>query len=205
MTREEKLQSHKDMMKLILKDEKNWANEIEDTINDFYEKKMQKWKQLTNDIIDIMYNSLKETYKTTIIEGSKIYPDISDDIPEDITNEEIDKYTYDKDDTTLPERIKKYIVMASKEEIPRSTLIYREKKILENETKIVSHKLLRKRLEEIKIEYGMVIPGRGCDRECCNESVEEWMPIDEIDDPPYHPSCTCEVIYGDPEDDDEEL
>ena len=30
------------------------------------------------------------------------------------------------------------------------------------------------------------------------------MPIDEIDEPPYHPNCTCEIIYGDNEPDDDE-
>lgn len=205
MTRKEKLKAHKKMMKLILDKERDRADEIENVVKDFYDKKSQKWNELANDIITIIYSSLEETYKLTIKEGSKIYKEMDKSIPKTITKKEIDKYTYDKDNKTLEERIKQYVEMAKNEETIRDVLIHKEKKILENETRVVSHKILKKRLKSAKIEYGMVVPGGGCDRECCNESTEEWMPIDEIDEPPYHPYCTCEVIYGEPEDDDEEL
>jgi hypothetical protein len=48
----------------------------------------------------------------------------------------------------------------------------------------------------------MIVAGGGCNRDCCHKSWEEIIPIEDIDEPPYHPNCTCEVIYINP---DEEI
>jgi hypothetical protein len=45
----------------------------------------------------------------------------------------------------------------------------------------------------------MVITGNGCGRTCCNVDVEEWIDIDDLDEPPYHPNCKCTVIYDEEE------
>ena len=150
-----------------------------------------------------MYISLKQSYKMTLKQLNKIYS-IKISIPKRITNKEIDKYTYSKDNFTLFERVKQYIDKAENEEITELVLKFHMARILDNETLVVVHKLMKDKLQEEKIEYAMVVKGGGCDRDCCNV-VEEWKPIDEIEEPPYHPNCTCEIIFSDPEEDDEEL
>jgi hypothetical protein len=42
MTKKEKLKAHKKMMKLILDKERDRADEIENVVKDFYDKKSQK-------------------------------------------------------------------------------------------------------------------------------------------------------------------
>lgn len=203
MNKDEKIKAHKALTDKLISKETEIAEEITKTIIDFYEKQSTDWQSLYEDIIDLMYISLKQTYKITIQEGQKIYDLENTDIT-GITKKDIAPYLYDKDNLTLEERVKQYITEAKEKDdydkISRDALVFKEIRILDNETLVVSHKLLKKK---IKAEYGMVVGGGGCRRDCCSAQTNEWQPIDEIEEPPYHPNCTCEIIYGDPEEDDE--
>jgi len=189
------------MINSIIDKETEIAEEITQIINDYYKEDNIDFNSLYKEILDSIYISLKQTYKVTLSKAKEIYPTIENE-DKNISNDEIDKYTYSDDNLTLAERIKKYINQAKKEEINKNTLIFREVRILDNETLVLHHKLLKKKLKD-KVEYGMVVTGGGCNKDCCNQP-EEWIPIDEINEPPYHPNCTCEIIYDDNESDDEE-
>ncbi len=201
MNKKEKIKLHRDMINSIIDKETEIAEEITQIINDYYKEDNIDFNSLYKEILDSIYISLKQTYKVTLSKAKEIYPTIENE-DKNISNDEIDKYTYSDDNLTLAERIKKYINQAKKEEINKNTLIFREVRILDNETLVLHHKLLKKKLKD-KVEYGMVVTGGGCNKDCCNQP-EEWIPIDEINEPPYHPNCTCEIIYDDNESDDEE-
>lgn len=194
----ERLNQHKEMMQKILDKETLIAEEIVMQINDFYNQEEQDWEELYNIIKDLIYISLRQTYKMTLKELNDIY-NLQLSSPKTISEKQINDYVYSKDKKTLIDRIKEHINNAKKEEITQETLKYNLIRLLDNETKTVNHKLTKAQLKKKKFEYGMIFSGGGCDRECCNVSVEEWIPIEEVEEPPYHPNCSCEVIYIDEE------
>lgn len=202
MNKEQKIAAHKELIDQLVDKETDILKEIISEINDYYDEEVNV-EDLLSTIVALMYISLKQSYKITLKQLNKIY-NVKISIPKRITNKEIDKYTYSKDNFTLYERVKQYIEKAQAEEITELVLKFYMARILDNETLVVVHKLMKDKLKEQKIEYAMVVKGGGCDRDCCN-IVEEWKPIDEIEEPPYHPNCTCEIIFSDPEEDDEEL
>ena len=205
MTKKQKVGLHKSMVNTIIEKETIIAEELAKTIISYYNEQNIDFEQLYKDILNLMYISLKQTYRLTISESAKIYSALTEQIQDNISNEEIDNYTYSKDNLVLAKRVKNYIDDAKENNISRDVLLFYETRILDNETLVLHHKLLKSKLKKAKIEYGMVVTGGGCDRECCNNIEQDWMPIDEIDEPPYHPNCTCEIIYDDNELDDEEV
>ncbi len=206
MTREEKIQAHQNLTNKIISKETEIAENITENIINFYDNEDTDWDGLCDNIIALMYISLKQTYQITSQEVENIY-NVEIDLEKNIKKEDIKSYLYNKDNLTLEDRVKKHIQDAKdKKEYTqenRNVLIFKEVRVLDNETLVLSHKLLKNLVKE-KVEYGMVVGGGGCNRACCEEG-NEWKPIDEIDEPPYHPNCTCEIIYSDPEADDEEL
>jgi len=66
-----------------------------------YEDKKQ-WKQYYNEIVNLFYAALTDTYLLTAIALKEIYGQISDNIPN------IEDFLYTEDDKTLPERLKQY-------------------------------------------------------------------------------------------------
>ena len=190
---------HDEMINNIIEKETEIAEEIAITIIKCYEETEQDFDALYDDILDLIYISLKQTYKMTISQAKKIYKALQKEKIDDkkITKAEINNYTYSKDKLTLAQRVKQYIDKAKEEKINKDVLIFYETRILDNETLVLHHKLLKSKLMENGVMYGMIVAGGGCDRECCNASKEEWMPLEEIEDPPYHPNCTCEIVYDD--------
>ena len=202
MNKEERLSQHQLIIDKLFIKETDIVEEITKLIIDFYNNESQDWDNLFASIVDFMYISLKQTYKITINESKEIYPGIDKGNLDKITKKDIDNYTYNKDKKTLKERIKQYILLAKDNKIQKDSLIFKEVRILDNETLVVFHKLLKDKILNSEIEYGMIVAGGGCNRDCCHKSGEEIIPIEDIDEPPYHPNCTCEVIYINP---DEEI
>ena len=102
MNRKEKIKAHQDMSKEILNKETDIAEEINVQINNFYKEKKENrnWNELFTTIKDLMYISLKQSYKTTLQDLNDIY-NVGFVIPNKISNKEIDKYTYKKDKKSL--------------------------------------------------------------------------------------------------------
>jgi len=192
-----------------MKKESDIAEEIAKLIINFFnqdgeEKDTQK---LHNDILALTYISLRQTCRLTVEMIKEIY-DIEKDIDEQFSDSDIDEYTYNNDGLSLNKRIWKAIKKAQlkkTDEAQRSLLMFEIIRILDNETKVVSNKLTKKIIRKYtKIEYGYVASGNGCNRDCCNVEDNVEKPIDEIDQPPYHPNCNCFVVYVENELDDEE-
>ena len=203
MNKQEKIEFHHNMVNDIIEKETEIAEEIAKTIISYYDNENIDFEELYNKVLDFMYISLKQTYKITISQGAKIYSALKEEKKKiekkKISNKEINNYTYSKDDLTLAKRVKQYIDEAKNNNMKRDVLIFYETRILDNETLVLHRKLLKTKLKENKVEIGMIIAGGGCDRSCCNVDIEEWINIEEIEEPPYHPNCHCEVIYDEEE------
>lgn len=200
MNKDKRINQHKDMINYIVEKETEIAEEIARTIIYYYDNDTIDFDELYKDILDFIYISLKQTYKITISEGKKIYTALKNEkVNKKISRKEINKYLYSNDNLTLVKRVKQYIDKAKENNIERDVLIFYETRILDNETLTLHHKLLKDKLKNNGIEIGMVITGNGCGRTCCNVDVEEWIDIDDLDEPPYHPNCKCTVIYDEEE------
>ena len=200
MNKDKRINQHKDMINYIVAKETEIAEEIARTIIYYYDNDTIDFDELYKDILDFIYISLKQTYKITISEGKKIYTALKNEkVNKKISRKEINKYLYSNDNLTLVKRVKQYIDKAKEDNIERDVLIFYETRILDNETLTLHHKLLKDKLKNNGIEIGMVITGNGCGRTCCNVDVEEWINIDDLDEPPYHPNCKCTVIYDEEE------
>lgn len=200
MNKDKRINQHKDMINYIVEKETEIAEEIARTIIYYYDNDAIDFDELYKDILDFIYISLKQTYKITISEGKKIYTALKNEkVNKKISRKEINKYLYSNDNLTLVKRVKQYIDKAKEDNIERDVLIFYETRILDNETLTLHHKLLKDKLKNNGIEIGMVITGNGCGRTCCNGDVEEWIDIDDLDEPPYHPNCKCTVIYDEEE------
>lgn len=197
MNRSEKIKAHKKMLDEISNKETDIVEEINVQINNFYKDKKENrdWNTLFTTIKDLMYISLKQSYKTTLQNLNDIY-NVGFTIPNKISNKEIDKYTYKKDKKSLSKRISEHLNSAEREQTSKDTLKFYITRLLDNEVLVVNHKLAKKKMKEKGYEYGTIITGHGCGRDCCNVDVEEPIPLDLIEDePPYHPYCQCDIIF----------
>lgn len=167
-------------------------------------KEIEKlFAEVDDDLLDLIYKSLEKTYSQTCKMVSDIY---------DITSKSINikDLTYDGDGKTLDERVTNYIYelleyirSCYKEGKPvdwekiKRNLHNRLLLILDTETQTVKIKVTKRKVEA-HCEFGEVLPGQ-----CCPGSGGIF-PIDELDEPPYHPGCMCEIIYYEELTDDSE-
>ena len=150
--------------------------------------------QSEEQILDLIFESLEQTYALSCSMVKEVY---------NITSKSIDlkDLTYDGDDKTLEERLLQYfqeliayILECIKNDEPidwdkiKRNLHHRLLLVLDTETQTVKIKVTRRKIEG-HCEFGEVLPG-----ECCPGSGGIY-PIDELDIPPFHPNCMCEVIY----------
>ena len=164
------------------------------------EEEIEKtFKDFEQETLDLIYNSLEETYSITTQSIKDIY---------NITTKssKIKDLTYNGDGRTLDERIQQYFsdllnYINQEENIDwnkiKQNLNHRLMLVLDTETQTVKIKVTHKKIEG-HCEFGEVLPG-----ECCPGSGGIY-PIDELDLPPFHPNCMCEVIYYEELTDDEQ-
>ena len=157
------------------------------------------FEEFQDEILDLIYKSLEETYTLTSKSVKDIYNITSKSI-------KIKDLTYNGDGKTLDERVEQYFLdlieyVAVNEDVDwniiKNNLNYRLVLILDTETQAVKIKVTHTKIEG-HCEFGEVLPG-----ECCAGSGGIY-PIDELELPPYHPNCRCEVIYYEELTDDEE-
>lgn len=152
-------------------------------------------KKSYNNIVDLFYGVLTDTYLETTIALKEIYAEISDNIPD------IEKFIYKEDKLTLPERIKKYwdeIPLFLKQNgDPQEIALYLLKHydiILNNEMQNVKSgvKRTKKPIDPDGIPI-IVISNGECD--CCCEHSGIYLADDDPELPPYHIGCQCDFYY----------
>ena len=151
----------------------------------------KEFSTMTKIVRNYIWESLEETYSLSSKMVKEIY---------DLSSQKIDlkNLTYDEDDQTLDERLTKYFseildyLLEHKEksdwDLVKRNLRVRLLLILDTETQTVKTKVINRKVEA-HCEFGEVLPG-----ECCPGSGGIY-PVDELDLPPFHPNCECEVVY----------
>lgn len=151
----------------------------------------KEFSTMTKIIRNYIWESLEETYSLSSKMVKEIY---------DLSSQKIDlkNLTYDGDGQTLDERLTKYFseildyLLEHKEksdwDLVKRNLRVRLLLILDTETQTVKTKVINRKVEA-HCEFGEVLPG-----ECCPGSGGIY-PVDELDLPPFHPNCECEVVY----------
>lgn len=151
----------------------------------------KEFSKMTKIVRNYIWESLEETYSLSNKMVKEIY---------DLSSKKIDlkNLTYDGDDQTLDERLTKYFseildyLLKNKEksdwDLVKRNLRVRLLLILDTETQTVKTKVINRKVEA-HCEFAEVLPG-----ECCPGSGGIY-PVDELDLPPFHPNCECEVVY----------
>lgn len=154
----------------------------------------KEFSKMTDIVRNYIWKSLEETYSLSSKMVKEIY---------DLSSQKIDlkNLTYDKDNQTLDERLTKYFseildyLLENKEnsnwDLVKRNLQVRLLLILDTETQTVKTKVINRKVEA-HCEFAEVLPG-GCGDDCSGSGG--IYPIDELDLPPFHPNCQCEVIY----------
>lgn len=151
----------------------------------------KEFSKMTKIVRNYIWKSLEETYSLSSKMVKEIY---------DLSSQKIDlkNLTYDGDNQTLDERLTKYFseildyLLKNREksdwDLVKRNLRVRLLLILDTETQTVKTKVINRKVEA-HCEFGEVLPGK-----CCPGSGGIY-PVDELDLPPFHPNCECEVIY----------
>ncbi len=180
-------------LKNTLSDKKDeYLKKISSIINKAIKDQDNKelWDNSYNDIVDIFYDALTETYLLTSITLKNIYENISDKIPD------IEDFLYKDDDKTLQERIKDYwnegkTLLKKTPDNAKDIALYlltMYDRILNTEMQNVKTgvKKTKKPLDDNGIEIIYITDG-----ECCSNGgiylAEDNPPL-----PPYHPNCQCD-------------
>lgn len=152
--------------------------------------------QSKEQVLDLTFESLEQTYSYSCSMVKEMY---------NITSKPIDlkDLTYNDDGKTLDERLleyfqelNEYVLDYIKNNEPivwdtiKRSLHQRLLLVLDTETQTVKNKVIRLKVEG-HCEFGEILSGE-CDS--CPGSGGIY-PIDELDIPPFHPECMCEVIY----------
>lgn len=184
------------------------SNIINKAIKNYEDKDL--WEQSYNNIIDLFYEALTETYLQTTIALKEIYNgNISDEIPD------IKDFIYNEDGKTLPERVKQYWDEVKKI-LKKAPPSYSKKDSIKNQTitlyllnmynRILTNEIINIKAGVKKVKHpnkpvDLVEVIEITDGECCHNGGL-FLAIDEPDEPPYHIGCLCEswLDYYDPND-----
>jgi hypothetical protein len=152
---------------------------IKETIDNNKEKLEEK-------LLDAIYENLENVLSITLSETKKMYNSFNENKP--ILLEDI---LYKKDGKTLEERVHHWM-----KEDNIMDLFFHMCLILDTETFQLIHQVIK---NKVNVEYVEIIGEGGC--EVCAEYCDgEVYKEDEIELPPYHPGCLCEVIFYEKED-----
>lgn len=149
----------------------------------------------SKEITNFIYEVLTKNLSITLSELKKIYSD-------SFNSDEVIKLQdifYEEDGQSFEDRIENWFTnILSNNPSQKEILIlfYHLCLILDTESfKIITYTMKNK----LNTSYVEIIAGEGC--EICNEHCDgEIHKEEDIELPPYHPSCQCEAIYYKKED-----
>jgi hypothetical protein len=190
--REKRIQEIHDLYNLIIADNENAKEELYTLMKKAIEDNKDEAATHTANAI---YEILETNLSTTLTELRKIY---SKSFNEE-TILDLQEIFYQEDGKTLEERIENWFneVLSDKPtQDEMLILFYHLSMIVDTESFNIISYTMKNKLDTTYVE---IVAGEGCDicNEYCNGEVYEE---DEIELPPYHPSCTCEPIYYEKED-----
>lgn len=149
------------------------------------------WKTIYDNIVDLFYAALTDTYLKTSITLKEVYVSISDKIPN------IEDFIYKDDKLTLPQRIKQYWdeaarllknPQADKQTIALHVLTMYDR-ILNNE--MINVKAGVKKVKKPEVPDDAIEVITITDGECCNNGGT-YLADEAPALPPYHINCQCD-------------
>ena len=157
---------------------------IKETINDNKE-------ELEKSILNSIYKILENALSITLSEARRIYKSFDENTIINLVD-----MLYNKDDKTLEDRVHSWI-----NENNVMNLFYHICLIIDTETYQLIHQAIK---NKVNVDYVEIVGEGGCDT-CAEYCDGEVYKENEIELPPYHPGCMCEVVYYEKEDILEEL
>ena len=184
----------------ILNEKKDeYLEKISKVINKAIKKYSNKklWKESYDEIVDLFYAALTDTYLETVLTLKNIYAEISDEILD------IEDFIYKNDNITLHQRIKKYWDEAAsflKNPEADTTeislyLLSMYDRILTNEMQNIKtgvQKAKKPKIIDNLISVIEIIHSDNCDCEECNVLEGFYLEDDNPGLPPFHIGCQCE-------------
>lgn len=139
-------------------------------------------------IIDLLYTFLTNDLSIILNHLSNIFQSYDNN-----TIIKLDDLLYNKDNKTLEERIEYWFDIYPDPEKNIYNLFNKLCLILDTEKQNLVPASMKQKIKDRK--YAMVyMTGGDCTNGICEDYADEELhPIDEIEEPPYHPNCMCEV------------
>jgi len=148
------------------------------------------WDKAYKKIEDLFYESLTETYLITSKYIEKLYEEV-----EEFNIKNIFDLTYKEDGKTIQDRLsliweetRQDILKEKTYKEIRDNLVYKFERILNTETKNVENAVKKNKRP---INATLLVIESGCDM--CEGG--EYPPDEDVNLPPYHPSCRCIFYY----------
>ena len=186
--RQKRIEQMRNLYDLIMTDNENDKEfiykVIKETINDNKE-------ELEKSILNSIYKILENALSITLSEARRMYKSFDEDTIIDLAD-----MLYNKDDKTLEDRVHSWI-----NENNIMNLFYHICLIIDTETYQLIHQAIK---NKVNVDYVEIVGEGGCDT-CAEYCDGEVYKESEIELPPYHPGCMCEVVYYEKEDILEEL
>lgn len=167
-----------------------YAEDIVKLNIELLKKENLDWTLIVDNYLDIIYKALEEVYILTLEHIRDIY-DV-EILEEKITEDDINKLTYSGDNLTLKQRINNHCKEYNKNTPTKERLLYDMMKILNTEAICVMNNLIA---NKIKFEYAAVEDDGNCCDLCSEYAEQDYVPIDNFEEPPYHPNCECIAVY----------
>lgn len=148
------------------------------------------WDKAYKKIEDLFYESLTKTYLITSKYIEQLYEEV-----EEFNIKNIFDLTYKEDGKTIQDRLsliweetRQDILKEKTHKEIRDNLVYKFERILNTETKNVENAVKKNKRP---INATLLVIESGCDM--CEGG--EYPPDEDVNLPPYHPSCRCIFYY----------
>ena len=142
-----------------------------------------------NKYLDIIFECFEDLYEENLLFIKNTY-DIEVE-QKNISWKDIEQLVYKKDGLTLSERINKHLQEYDKKEPTKERMLYDMLKIMNTESLHFINALLK---SKAGFEYVMVEGSGDCCDICLDWIDEGVIPIDNFEEPPYHPECECMAV-----------
>ena len=198
MNRSQILTKYDEMRQNISKSKDKYLEAIFKYIKAYFvkDKSLWNWEEFYEELENLIFDSLTETYAITAAAVKSIY---GIQFKDKIDRETLEDLTYSKDGKTLEERMKIHWNNAINRDNPALYFYNRTVLIMDTETLYASNHVIHGKLKKYATHVE-ILGSPECESEdggMCEYYVSKGkMPIEELDElPPYHPDCECEVIY----------
>ena len=198
MNRQQVISDYEKMRNDIAKAKDEYLEQVYKYVKTYFNRPKEEWSwdTFSPSLMNIVYDSLANTYSITAKAVEKIYGiTVTDKIDEDT----LEKLTYSVDGKSLLERLEIHFNKAIQRNNTKDYLYNRIVLVIDTETLYASNHIIHGKLKR-RAKFVEVLGSPDCSDEesgeCEHYVSKGKMPIEELDElPPYHPDCECEVIY----------